>query len=291
MAKNRNASLDLAWEYYLQGFRLHWLVTPEANREARAMFVKAAKIRPDFARAYAHLSFTLLVAWLNGWDSPPGVKNTKVSPKNIMKYAEEAVDIGGEDYDNLWSLGLAQTYSGRLDEAVATYKKAIKNARAQDAAPINIAALKIDLADALMFSATDDDKGEKTVHEAIKLAREALSASQTPQRWFHWTLGWLLYEAGYYEGRKGNTEAEKEYSRQALEALSRFRRPDTLVSKLLIAVNMSLGSGSFASNMATEFLKANPDYTPEIEDRWPYLPNSERHARYKNHLLAAGLRR
>jgi tetratricopeptide (TPR) repeat protein len=282
MVKNRNASLDLAWEYYLQGFRLHWLATPETNREAREMFVKASKIRPDFARAYAHLSFTLLVAWLNGWDSAPGTKNSKVSLKKIVQYAEQAVEVGGDDYDNLWSLGLAYVYSGRHDEAVKVYNTAIKNAKAQGAAAINVHAIRIDLADALMFAGEPE---EESVRKAIDIANKALTAGPTPQRWFKWTLGWCYYEAGFY----GN---EEENCLKAHEALSSFRRPDTLATKALVAVKVALGREDEARKLAFDFMNtdANSGYDIELERRWPYR-NEKRRERYMNHLQRAGLKK
>jgi hypothetical protein len=58
---------DLAWDYYLQGFRLHNRMTRPAVREAIRMFQKAVRLSPDFARAQGHLSYTLLTAWQNDW--------------------------------------------------------------------------------------------------------------------------------------------------------------------------------------------------------------------------------
>lgn len=279
MPKNRNAALDLAWEYYLQGFRLHWLATPETNAEARQMFVRASKIRPDFARAYAHLSFTHLVAWLNGWDSPPGARNSKVSMRRIREYAQKAVDLGKDDYDNLWSLGLSQAYSGEHDAAIKTYETAIKLAKAQRGAPINIHALHIDLADVLMFRGD-----EKAVFRAVDLAEKALNAGPTPQRWFTWTLGWCYYEAAFFRDNA-------RYYARANEALSGFRRPDTLATKILIAVKVAIGETDEAQRLARDFMnaKANSHYTLELEKRWPYK-DPERFERYIGHLKMAGLR-
>jgi tetratricopeptide (TPR) repeat protein len=274
MAKNRNAALDLAWEYYVQGFRLHWLMTPETNAEARQMFTRATKIRPDFARGYAHLSFTHLVAWLNGWDSPPGGRSAKVSMKKVREYADLAVDKGGDDYDNLWSLGLAQVYGSQLDDAIKTYERAIKNAKTQGAAPINIHAIRIDLADAYMFKG-----GEKNIDKAIDLARKALEASPTPQRWFTWTLGWCYYEAAFIKN-------DASYYELAHEALSGFKRPDTLAAKLLIAVKIALGRKEEAQRIAAGFMAtlANQGYTLKLEERWPYPKDDANAARFQNYL-------
>src|SRR5262245_28050457 len=67
--KTMAAKFDIAWEYYLQGFRLHHRMTREANLEAIRMFEQAVKLKQDgdFARAYSHWSFTLLTGLLNDW--------------------------------------------------------------------------------------------------------------------------------------------------------------------------------------------------------------------------------
>ncbi|MGE3830559.1 MAG: tetratricopeptide repeat protein, partial [Parvibaculaceae bacterium] len=234
-----------------------------------------------FARGYAHLSFTHLVAWLNGWDSPPDSRKGKVSMKKVREYADKAVgrDKENADYDNLWSLGLAQVYGGELDEAIKTYERAIKNARAQGAAPINIHAIRIDLADAYMFKG-----GEKNIDKAIDLARKALEAGPTPQRWFKWTLGWCYYEAAFIKN-------DSSYYELAHEALSGFKRPDTLAAKVLIATKIALGRKEEAQRLAAGFM-ATQGYTLKLEERWPYPKDDANAARFENyvgHLREAGL--
>ena len=67
-----------AFEYYLQGFRLNSQMTKKGNAQAQEMFKLATQEAPDFARAYGHLAYTRLLAWLNGWiesSKPPGVSS------------------------------------------------------------------------------------------------------------------------------------------------------------------------------------------------------------------------
>jgi hypothetical protein len=261
---------DLAWAYYLQGYRLHWEMTRESNRLARDMFSRATEIRPDFARAYAHLSLTLIIAWLNGWDST-------VSLETIDSAAQTAVHIDGEDYDNLWSRALAHLYSKNFDEAFVFYNRARDAAESQGAPPINLAALDIDRADALLFAGEPE---AQAVQDAIRLATNAIRVNESP-RWFHWTLGWAHYEAGYFGNEQTN-------SQRAIEELSRFRRPDTLVTKNLIAAYAANGQVEEAQRLGRGFLGNNQGYTTGLEDRWPYR-NPKRLERFKGHLRQAEL--
>jgi tetratricopeptide (TPR) repeat protein len=266
--------VDLAWGYYLHGYRFHWELTREANRDSRAMFTRATEIRPNFARAYGHLSYSHLIAWLYGWDAT----DDQVSLENVTLFANRATEIDSEDYDNWWSQGLAHSYSKRFGTVFGVYNQAIERARTQGAPPIGVAAINIDYADALYFAGEPE---EESVHQAIDIAKEAIQVSHAPRREFHWTLGWAYYEAAYFGDAQANYE-------RALQELSYIRRSDTLVTKNVIAVKVAMGQVAEARQIAERFLAANQGYTTDLEDRWPYR-NPDRLKRFKDHLKEAGL--
>jgi tetratricopeptide (TPR) repeat protein len=300
---------DMAWDYYLQGFRLHNRLTKEANREATKMFQQAIRLRRDFARAYGHLSYTLLVAWQNDWIDPKdaqalcakvmdeidtlprsvkGVvrkvrrtRSAKDALDNFVEivvtfYAAKAVGYDEEDYDNHWSLGSAHLISRRHSLAIAAYDKALALARAQKAPLVNQASLQVDRADALFLSAGPDRAGQRQIARAINDTQDAMK--QVPndpkrQHW-NWTLGWAYYEAGDYV--------------RSLDALLQFRNPPDAILKNLIATYVALGLTERAQQVAKEFLARNPNYDLSLENRRSYR-DSKRRQLWKSHLRAAGL--
>ena len=273
---------DRAWEFYLQGYRLHRMVTRSANREACDLFREAFKIRPDFARAYGMLSFALLIAWLNGWDTPTATADPEVSLGRIGDHAATAVGIDESDYDNHWSMAAAHLYGSRYVEAFNAYDRAIRDAEVQQGANVNQASLRIEQADAWLLAGRPDKYSEQeSVAQAIDAARQALDTTTNAPSWFHWTLGWAYYEAGYFEDETGNGQ-------RAVNVLSRFKRPDILARKHLIAAKVAANQIDEARILADEYLTANPSYTLALEDRWPYR-NDERRQRLKDHLAAAGM--
>jgi tetratricopeptide (TPR) repeat protein len=300
---------DMAWDYYLQGFRLHNRLMKEANREAVKMFQQAIKLRRDFARAYGHLSYTLLVAWQNDWIEPKDAqawcarvmaeidslpRNLKGLVRKVRRtrsakdaldsfvqtvvtyYAAKSVSFDEEDYDNHWSLGSAHLISRRHSQALAAYDKALALARAQKAPLVNQASLQVDKADALFLSARPGRAGQKQIEQAIRDTQGAMK--QVPndpkrQHW-NWTLGWAYYEAGDYV--------------RSLDALLQFRNPPDAILKNLIATYVALGLTERAQQVAKEFLARNPDYDLSLENRRSYR-DPKRRRLWISRLKAAGL--
>src|SRR5262245_20931874 len=99
-----------AFEYYLQGFRLHSLMSRKGNVQAQEMFKLAIEESPEFARAYGHLAYTRLMAWLNGWT------DSNKPPADIRALAHTATSIDGDDYDNIWSKAGVYLYTARFQK-------------------------------------------------------------------------------------------------------------------------------------------------------------------------------
>jgi hypothetical protein len=281
------AKIDIAWEYYLQGFRLHHRMTREANLEATRMFEQAARLRrrsgaDDFARAYSHWSFTLLTALLNDWLETGDAKRAARLRKTIVGHAETAVKIDPEDYDNLWSRASAYLYDGNVKGALADYKRALTLAEKQNAPPVTIESLRVDQADALFFTG-----GRKEIQQAIDdtLLAMARVATDPKARFWNWSLGWAYYELAFYD-KGGNLD---NYAR-SLAALSLVPKPNPHVRKNIIANLVALDRLDAAQRLAREFVVHHPGYTIALEDKWPYSSaNEARRARFKDHLAKAGL--
>jgi len=60
-----------AYDYFLRGEAYFWRLTREANIQARHLFEKAIELDPQYAGAYAVLSWTYLVEWAFQWSQDP----------------------------------------------------------------------------------------------------------------------------------------------------------------------------------------------------------------------------
>jgi hypothetical protein len=267
-----------AFEYYLQGFRLHCLMTKKANAQAQEMFKLATEEAPDFARAYGHLSYTRLLAWLNGW-----IESSK-PPADIRPLADKAAKLDGGDYDNLWSKAGVYFYTAKFQkdpdaafqEGFGLFDQALKLAP-KKAIDFNIEGLRVDIADAKFFAG-----GLAEINQAIKTTKAAIDKLNPdfPRR-FLWSLGWAYYERAYF------TEKKEDYVK-SLDALLQISNPTDTILKNIIASKAALGWAVPAKRLARDFRCRNPNYTLAIEERWPYR-DPKRLQRWQGHLGSSTL--
>ena len=269
-----------AFEYYLQGFRLNSQMTRKGNAQAQEMFKLATQEAPDFARAYGHLAYTRLLAWLNGWIG------SKKPPADLRTLADRAARLDGDDYDNLWSKAGVYIYTAKHQKDVnAAFKQGFGLFRqAIDAAPrqaidFNIDGLRVDEADAKFFAGA---KGLADIEEAIETTQAAIkNVNEDHPRRFLWSLGWAYYERAYF------TNDREDYVK-SLDALLQISNPTDTIIKNIIASKTALGWATPARRLARDFRCRNPKYTLAIEERWPYR-DPKRLQRWQGHLGSASL--
>jgi len=269
-----------AFEYYLQGFRLHALMTRKGNVQAQEMFRLATKEHPKFARAYGHLAYTRLMARLSGWIP------SSAPPPDLRTLADKAVKFGGDDYDNLWSKAGIYFYTAKFQsnpnaafrEGFGLFDQALQ-AASQDAIDFNLDGLRVDIADTKFFAGAN---GLADINQAIKTIQGAIDKLNPdyPRR-FLWSLGWAYYERAYY------TEKKDDYIK-SLDALLQISNPNDAVIKNIIASKTALGWTAPAQRLAREFRARNPDYTLALEERWPYR-DAKRLRRWQTHLGSSSL--
>ena len=269
-----------AFEYYLQGFRLNSQMTKKGNAQAQEMFRLATEEAPNFARAYGHLAYTRLLAWLNGW-----IESSK-PPADIRSLADKAAKLDGGDYDNIWSKAGVYFYTAKFQkdpdtafqEGFDLFDQALKLAP-KKAIDFNIEGLRVDIADAKFFVG-----GLAEINQAIKTTKAAIDKLNPdyPRR-FLWSLGWAYYERAYF------TEKKEDYVK-SLDALLQISNPSGAVLKNIIASKAALGWTKPAQRLACEFRARNPDYSLAIEERWPYR-DSKRLQRWQGHLGSSTLSR
>jgi adenylate cyclase len=108
-----------AYDYYLRGMQLWWLITKETNIQARQMFEKALALDPQYAGAYAHLSLTYWLEWFSQWS---------VDPQNLTR-AEEMLQKAVTLDDSLplahATLGLIKLFQKQYTQATAEVERAL----------------------------------------------------------------------------------------------------------------------------------------------------------------------
>lgn len=234
-AQNRPAEQCTAYDHYLLGRAAWFQYTLEGNRRAAAQFEKAIALEPGYARAYGYLAYTMVQAWMFGWDTSPDLM------PRACEFAQRAVALGPTDFDNHWSLAGAYLYNREFDKAVGSYERAL---HINPGSP----GLLADWAEALLLLGRVD--------EAVDLAERAISRNPAQPDWFFWNLGVALYHRGEYE--------------KALAALSRIGAPPHLLRRHLAAIYVRLNRLDEARAMVRDFLRDDPAYTLEREKVWPY---------------------
>ncbi|HEX9464340.1 MAG TPA: tetratricopeptide repeat protein [Alphaproteobacteria bacterium] len=110
----------VAYDYYVQGLQLESFFTPEANREARALFQKAIARDPKFANAYAHLATTYAL------ESEQRAGEGLAPDVEAVAIAEQAVRLDPESPQAHWGLGRLLLFQRQIDRGVAEIERAIE---------------------------------------------------------------------------------------------------------------------------------------------------------------------
>lgn len=107
-----------AYTYYRHGRQLarHW--TQSYLSLARRMFAKSAEIDPAFARAYAGI--VLCDCYLMEWHA------TEQKPQDVLAMADKALLLDAQLAEAHAARGFALYRSGRLDDAEASYERALR---------------------------------------------------------------------------------------------------------------------------------------------------------------------
>ena len=114
--KNRliqKRTIDLeAYNLFLRGREQVWLHTRAGNIEARNILERATAIDPNYAAAYAHIGFTHVIDYVNGWTDNP-----EQSLQKGFEIAQQAVRMDGEEPDARFTIAAAYLWKRDLDKA------------------------------------------------------------------------------------------------------------------------------------------------------------------------------
>ncbi len=109
-----------AYERYLQGHSLLFggFGDKHSLRQARAMFLKAIEIDPGYARAYAGIAECDALLWMSG--------GIDIAYQDILRNSTTALTLMPSLAEAHASKGLALFLSGRAEEAMAAFERAIE---------------------------------------------------------------------------------------------------------------------------------------------------------------------
>ncbi|MDP6427804.1 MAG: adenylate/guanylate cyclase domain-containing protein [Rhodospirillales bacterium] len=247
-----------AYDYLLRGRDLLYRFTPEATREAQAMFEKSIALDPEFGAPRWEMAMSLYNQFMSGWDG--------AGPEILergCRLAAEAVGINGQDADAHRVLALGRLWSHDIDGAV----DAANQATALD--PNNAANLSA--RGHILGYAGHYDQAIENLNNAIRLDPH------------HHTI-WLHFLA-HAHALKGEFEAAIPLLQQRIR-----RNPETDISRVLLASCYGhLGRADDASEIWRQVLEINPDYSLEQKARVLPYKNPADWGRIVEGLHKAGL--
>jgi len=117
---NRYTASQAAYQYFFQGLYHYGQRLPEANRMARDNIEKAIEIDPDFARAYAVLSNTYRIDFMNRWS-----ENPDESLRLAKQFIKKAISLDSDLAQAHFVSGLIYRDQKSYGEAMASAASAI----------------------------------------------------------------------------------------------------------------------------------------------------------------------
>src|SRR5262245_41189024 len=157
-----------AYDLVLRGHEERKRATREGNDEARRLFVKALDLDPDYASAYAGLSWTHLQSWQFVWSTD------RESLERARELAERAMALDSTLVDAHHLLGQVYLWRKEHDHAIAQAERAVALAP-------NGADGYETLAEILGWSGRPED--------SIRLMRQAMRLNPRYPFFYLWTLG------------------------------------------------------------------------------------------------------
>jgi tetratricopeptide (TPR) repeat protein len=250
MLKHPN-SLD-AYGLYLQGQKLLWNYTGEANAKSRELFEKAIKLDPNYADAYAMLAMTHAMEWL--WYGSP---NPKESYEKAYEFSRKAVALNPRGADPRVALGYTLLYDNKHDQAIAQFEEGLK-------ANPNDAGLLASSADPYVFNGQPE--------EAINRVKEAMRLNPYYPNWYSFQLGIAQYVAHDYE--------------EAIETIKKMS-PLGEPRRIVAASLAYLGRMDEARTEAERFLQDNPTFSASHSvSTQPFRYDKDRKHAVQGYILA-----
>jgi adenylate cyclase len=258
-AKNPNSFT--AYDYLMKGWYAYNKFTREDNAAAREFFEQAMKIDPNYARAYAGLSWTYELDYDFEWTD-----DDEKTLKLALEHANTAVRLDPNDIQAQWGLGWAYLYNRQFDNAVAHYLRARK-------LNPNDAEVMAEMGNLLIYIGQPK--------QAVDQVKEAIRLNPNHYDWYVYYVGWAYEEAGMPE------ESIKVFE-QAID-VENPNEEQLWYLPTIAAAYAEVGRMDDARRVVKTVLARDPTFSiAKKVARYPYR-TKELADRYANALARAGL--
>jgi TolB-like protein/class 3 adenylate cyclase/tetratricopeptide (TPR) repeat protein len=166
-----------AYDCLLRGIEPFFRFTPETNAQARQLWEKAVALDPQYAEAYAWLSYTYWREWVLRWSVDPQTL------EQALALAQKAVALDDSLPRAHSALGYVYAQKQQYDQALAEGERAT-------ALDPNNADSYIMQADMLSVAGRPED--------ALRMVEQAMRLNPHYPPVYLWDLGWAYYYTGRY---------------------------------------------------------------------------------------------
>jgi TolB-like protein/DNA-binding winged helix-turn-helix (wHTH) protein len=256
-----NAARVSALHYHLMGLsEMRKDNSAERNRLLRQFSLKAIEADPDAQFGYIGLAWSYRFDATFGWHAEEHSRDEAL--KLGAGYADKAILIAPDDAEAHNIRARIHTEAGEIEQALARFDQAI------ELNPSN---------SNILAGSTDPLLYVGRVDEAIARLEEAKGIDPFHPDWFHWQMGWALWEKNDCAG--------------ALAAMQKMSRIHTGAHRMLAGIHACLGNEREAREALAVFLKDTPGESISKERReWTKIwtaPGSLN--RWIEHMRFAGL--
>jgi adenylate cyclase len=247
-----------AYDYLLRGYEPYWQDTKEANAQARQLFEQALALDPQYAAAYAWLSFTYARDW--GWQW----SRDRQTLEHAFAAAQKALALDETLPLAYVALATVYQYKNQHDQAIAAAERAI-------AFNPNSANAYMSLAELMGIAGRPE--------EGIAMAKTAMRLNPRYPSWYLLRLGMAYHQAWRNE--------------EAIETLKRFLvyYPNSLNAHIGLTCSYSdAGRMEEAQAEAAEVIRLSPNFQTEVWRQNQFWKDPQEMERHLNNLRKAGLK-
>jgi len=250
-----------ALHYHLMGIaEIHKDSSAAGNELLRQLNLKAIEADPNSQFGYIGLAWSYRNDAVFGWHEQE--HNHDEALKRAAEYADKAILLAPDDPEAHYIRAGIHTEAGEIEQALARFDQAI--------------ALNPSNSDILVGS-TGPLLYVGRIDEAIDRIEEAMGIDPFHPDWFHWQMGWALWE--------------KNDCRAALTAMRKMSRIPIGAHRMLAGIHACLGNDRAAKEALAVFLQNSPGESISKERRkWEKVwtaPGSL--DRWIEHMRIAGL--
>lgn len=166
-----------AYDFLLRGIEPFWRFTKEACAQARTMFERAIALDPQYAEAYAYLSWTYYQEWLHRWNVDPQTL------EHALTLAQQAITLDDSLPGAHSVLSQVYTQKRQYDQAIAEGERAI--------------ALDPNNADSYQWQGNVLNFAGRP-GEALRLVEQAMRLNPRYPPFYLFELGWVYSSTGRY---------------------------------------------------------------------------------------------